>query len=314
MDSKTYVFGEQGSTGVLSALAPFLQKSGIDPSVLALMNNRNNGFGEGGWFMWIIFLFFLMGWGNNGWGNRGNGSGLANEINNDYGRDLLMQAINGNRTAISELATNLNCSTGQIQTAINGVMSQVQSVASQVGQSGLQVINAIQSGNQTIAAQLADCCCKTQNAITTQGYESRLATQEQTAILGSKVDGGTSQITQAIANQTTLINDKFCQLEMREMQSKIDALREKNSTLVSQLSNEHQTAQVLAGQQAVVAPLQTSLADLTARLTKIESTLPPTVAVPYPQLQAYNPEVARAAAYGAYAADSVYGVRSTSGC
>lgn len=314
MDSKTYVFGEQGSTGVLSALAPFLQKSGIDPSVLALMNNRNNGFGEGGWFMWIIFLFFLMGWGNNGWGNRGNGSGLSNEINNDYGRDLLMQAINGNRTAISELATNLNCSTGQIQTAINGVMSQVQSVASQVGQSGLQVINAIQSGNQTIAAQLADCCCKTQNAITTQGYESRLATQEQTAILGSKVDGGTSQITQAIANQTTLINDKFCQLEMREMQSKIDALREKNSTLVSQLSNEHQTAQVLAGQQAVVAPLQTSLADLTSRLAKIESTLPPTVAVPYPQLQAYNPEVARAAAYGAYAADSVYGVRATSGC
>jgi hypothetical protein len=28
------------------------------------MQGRNNdGFGEGGWFIWVIFLFFLMGWG-----------------------------------------------------------------------------------------------------------------------------------------------------------------------------------------------------------------------------------------------------------
>jgi len=71
--------------------------------VMAMMNNKNGFGGEGSWFIWVIFLFFLMGWGNNGWGNNnGNGSlPLANFLNNDNGRELLMSAIQGNGTAIS---------------------------------------------------------------------------------------------------------------------------------------------------------------------------------------------------------------------
>lgn len=59
--------------------------------------------------MWVIFLFFLMGWGGNGFGFGNGRGGLANEINNDYGRGLLMDAIGGNRNALSNLATQLNC-------------------------------------------------------------------------------------------------------------------------------------------------------------------------------------------------------------
>nr|DAM35304.1 MAG TPA: hypothetical protein [Bacteriophage sp.] len=65
--------------------------------------NRNNGFGgEGSWFMWVIFLFFLMGWGGNGWGGFGGNRTpeLGNMLNNDAGRELLMQAIQGNQSAI----------------------------------------------------------------------------------------------------------------------------------------------------------------------------------------------------------------------
>jgi len=142
---------------------------------------NNSGFGgEGGWFMWVIFLFFLMGWGGNGWnglGNRGT-EGLTNQINNDYGRDLLLQAINGNATAISQLATTLNCDVNAIQDAINSVNSNVSNVSNQVGLSSQQVINAIQSGNQTIAAQMAQCCCDNKLLVTNQGYESRIATLE----------------------------------------------------------------------------------------------------------------------------------------
>jgi hypothetical protein len=49
MSEKTYVFdGGSSSNGIISALAPMLQSKGIDPGVLALMNN--NGFGgNGGW-------------------------------------------------------------------------------------------------------------------------------------------------------------------------------------------------------------------------------------------------------------------------
>ena len=70
MESKTYAFGNEGTGGnnLLGLLAPLLQQSGVDPNVLLAMKNNGNGMwcGEGGWFMWVIFLFFLMGWGEDG--------------------------------------------------------------------------------------------------------------------------------------------------------------------------------------------------------------------------------------------------------
>ena len=152
-EEKTYVFGEgAGNNGILSLLGPMLSQRGVDPNVLLAMQGRNNdGFGEGGWFIWVIFLFFLMGWGGNGFGNNGAG-GLGNQLNNDYGREMLLQAINGNGNAISQLATTLNCDINAVQSAINSVQSQIQSVGNQVGMSGQQVINAIQAFQaQTIA-------------------------------------------------------------------------------------------------------------------------------------------------------------------
>lgn len=266
-EEKTYVFGDAaGSNGMLSLLGPLMQQRGIDPSVLLAMRN-NDGFGEGGWFIWVIFLFFLMGWGGNGFGNRG---GLANEINNDYGREMLLQAINGNGNAIGQLATTLNCDINAVQAAINSVQSQIQSVGNQVGMSGQQIINAIQSGNCQIASQLASCCCDVREAITKQGYENQLATLNQTNILGSKID-----------QQTTLINDKFCQLEMREMQNKIDALREDKSALINQLSQEHQTNAIQAYQAQTIAPVNSALVTLQREIDSIKCKLPESVSVPY---------------------------------
>lgn len=266
-EEKTYVFGDTtGNNGMLSLLGPLMQQRGIDPNVLLAMRN-NDGFGEGGWFIWVIFLFFLMGWGGNGFGNRG---GLANEINNDYGREMLLQAINGNGNAIGQLATTLNCDVNAIQTAINAVQSQIQSVGNQVGMSGQQIINAIQSGNCQIASQLASCCCDIRESITKQGYENQLATLNQTNVLGSKID-----------QQTTLINDKFCQLEMREMQNKIDALREDKSALINQLSQEHQTNAIQAYQAQTIAPVSAALVTLQREVDSIKCKLPESVSVPY---------------------------------
>lgn len=274
-DSKVFMFPESNNS-MLSMLAPLLQQKGVDPNVL--LATKNNSFsGEGGWFMWVIFLFFLMGWGGNGWngfGNRNGTDGLANQINNDYGRDLLLQAINGNATAISQLATTLNCDVNAIQGAINSVNGNIASVSNQVGMSGQQVINAIQSGNQTIAAQMAQCCCDNKLLVTNQGYENRIATLEQTNQLGSRVDNGTSLITNAITNQTALINDKFCALEMRDMQSKIDALQEEKSTLQAHISNANQTSQIQNYIASVVNPIA-------AEVNAIKAAQPATVTLPY---------------------------------
>lgn len=319
MESKTYVFGNEGSTsnnGMLGLLAPLLQKQGVDPNVLLAMKGNNGFGGEGGWFMWVIFLFFLMGWGGNGWGGFGNNGrgGIANEINNDYGRGLLMDAIGGNRNALSNLATQLNCTEGQIQSAISALTSQVQSVGNQVGMSGMQTINALQQGNMQIAQQIANCCCQTNNNITTQGYENKLAICHQTHAINDNANANALMLRDTNQSNHLALMGKLDQMQTQAMQDKLDALREKNSALVAQISNEHQTQALQAYQAQIITPVNAALAALQAEVAGIKCKLPNTVSVPYPQLKTYNPEVFQAAAMGAYAGDVAANAASTVGC
>lgn len=320
MESKTYVFGNEGSTsnnGMLGLLAPLLQKQGVDPNVLLAMKGNNGFGGEGGWFMWVIFLFFLMGWGGNGWGGFGNNGrgGLANEINNDYGRGLLMDAIGGNRNALSNLATQLNCTEGQIRSAISALTSQVQNVGNQVGMSGMQTINALQQGNMQIAQQIANCCCQTNNNITTQGYENKLAICQQTHSINDNANANALMLRDNNQSNHLALMGKLDQMQTQAMQDKLDALREKNSALVAQISNEHQTQALQAYQAQIITPVNAALAALQAEVAGIKCKLPNTVSVPYPQLKTYNPEVFQAAAMGAYAGDvAAANAASTVGC
>lgn len=273
---------------MLGMLAPLLQKNGLDPNLLLAMNNKGNGGfgGEGGWFMWVIFLFFLfplMGRGGL-WGGNGENGGLGaipNLINNDNGRELLMSAIQGNGQAINTLATNLNCSVGQIQQAINGVMSQVQQVGNQVGQSSMQIINAIQQGNCQIAQQIASCCCENRLAIcqqtnTLQTAINGVATGQERgfASLAFENERQTCALKGAINDSTQAILAGQRAAEMREMQNKIDHLREENSTFKSSAM----TSQIVA---QATAPLGAALSDLSSRLAKIECAQPPTFPMPY---------------------------------
>lgn len=283
-ETKTYVFGSEGASGsggMMSMLAPLLQKNGLDPNLLLAMNRNNGAFGgEGGWFIWVIFLFFLMGWGGNGWGN-GNRPGLANEINNDYGRSLLMEAIGGNRNAISNLATQLSCSEGQIQSAIAALSTQMQNVGNQVGMSGMQVINALQQGNMQIAQQIAQCCCDNKMAIcqqtnTLQTAINNVATGQERGFSSIAYDTQrqTCELNSAIKNSTQLILDGQRAAEMREMQNKIDLLREENSAYKSSAM----TSQIVS---SAVAPLNAAMAVLQGEVAGIKCKLPETVTTPY---------------------------------
>lgn len=283
-ETKTYVFGSEGASGsggMMSMLAPLLQKNGLDPNLLLAMNRNNGAFGgEGGWFIWVIFLFFLMGWGGNGWGN-GNRPGLANEINNDYGRSLLMEAIGGNRNAISNLATQLSCSEGQIQSAISALSTQMQNVGNQIGMSGMQVINALQQGNMQIAQQIAQCCCDNKMAIcqqtnTLQTAINNVATGQERGFssIAYETQRQTCELNSAIKNSTQLILDGQRAAEMREMQNKIDLLREENSAYKSSAM----TSQIVS---SAVAPLNAAMAVLQGEVAGIKCKLPETVTTPY---------------------------------
>lgn len=274
-----------GSTGTMNGLLsmiPSLLTSALggnkmDPNlVAALMNGRENQdrFGGAGcWWMWILLLFFLFGgrgFGNN-WANGEHPliNGLPSQLNGDAGRELLMQAIQGNRSAIEQISNALNCNFNQLNNSVCSIQRAIDNVAGQVGMSTQSIINAVQSQGCTIGNQISTCCCNlqglinqstcaTQNMITNQGYENRLETLNQTNTLQSNINAGfansneraTSQfnvLSAKIDAQTNIINDKFCDLEKRELQHTIDQLREeKNANAISALLQ--QQSQNLVGQ------------------------------------------------------------------
>lgn len=184
---------------------------------------------------------------------------------------MLLQAINGNGSAISQLATTLNCDINAVQASLNSLGMQIQSVGNTVGLSSQQIINAIQAGNCDIASKLASCCCELKTIVNNQGYENRLATLDQTSTIVGKID-----------QQTTLINDKFCQLEMREMQNKIDTLRDEKATLKTELSQKAQN-EYFAG---IVYPISKALTELRSDFDCFKSHLPETVTLPYSSVTA----------------------------
>lgn len=240
---------DRGFDAGLAALMQNANKGNMDPAALMAMMNNNGGMGGNGcWWIWIILLFFVWGgWGGNGFGNRGGeASQLASQLNTDANTNLLMQAINGNKEAISTLSNTLNCDINSVQSALNTINTSVSQIACDTKLSGAQVINAIQSGNASLASQLASCCCDVRNAITTQGYESQLAIVNQTNTLTSNANTQFNILGAKIDAQTQIINDKFCQLEMREMQNKIDSLRQENTQLALAASQQAQTANIVS--------------------------------------------------------------------
>lgn len=260
----------------------YVQNAGIDPGVAALLQNankgnmdpaalmammNNGGFGGNGgwWWIWIILIFFCWGgFGGNGFGRNGNdASRLASQLNNDANTNLLMQAIQGNKDSISSLANTLNCDINAVQSALNTINASVSQIACDTKLASQQVINAITSGDANLASKLAECCCTTQRSIdsvnlniTKMGYENQLANCNQTNVLQNAITGGFNSLMQDNASkfniigakidaQTQIINDKFCQLEMREMQNKIDSLREDKAALQLSASQQAQTANIV---------------------------------------------------------------------
>lgn len=257
---------DRGFDAGLAALMQNANKGSMDPAALTAMMNNNGMGGNGGWWwIWIILIFFCWGgFGGNGFG-RGNNeaSRLASELNTDANTNLLMQAINGNKEAISTLSSTLNCDLNSVQAALNQINAGVSQVSCDTKLASCEVINAIGSGNATLASQLASCCCDVResisgvnNNITKMGYENQLSVCNQTNTLQNAITGGFNNLIQDNATkfnilgskidaQTQIINDKFCQLEMREMQNKIDALRDDKQTLQFAASQQAQTANIV---------------------------------------------------------------------
>ena len=283
----------------------------IDPSLMFALS-QNGGFGNNGGWMWMMFMWILFPWlfNGNGFNGMGGNGFLANQLNNDAGRDLLLQAINGRADALGQLSQILNTNVSSVQNAVNLVQSAVQSVGAQVGLSGQQVINSIQAGNASLSQQLCQCCCENRLAIANQtnALQSQMAANhsastllasqnhaedmlqraqaeaadqlavcQQTNSLGSQADRNTNSILNAIAGQNTLITKEFCDLKERELQNKINTQGDIITQLRNQISNDHQTLQFNAAFHA-----------LDDKIDAIAAKQPSTVPVQWPNIVAAN--------------------------
>ena len=314
MSDKTFVFtpevqGGGGLNSILAMIPGLMKGNGLDANMVAALmsgkNNQENWGGAGCWWIWIILLFFVFGWGGNGFGGFGNrnGGGLPAELNGDAGRELLMNAIQGNGTAINQLASSLNCSTQQLQGAICNLQGAMDKIGGQIGMSSQQIINSVQSLGCQIGQQIASCCCDVRTAIERQGAETRLQNCQDMNILTNTMNSNTLTLRDGNLESTRAIIAKLDAMEARHCQEKIDGLTAQNLALQGQISQANQNNYFAATVQAATAPIVNRLNALQGDVDGIKCKLPPTVAVPYPQLQAFNPECFRAAAYGAFAGD-----------
>ena len=240
----------------------------------------------------LAIIASMFGWGGGngfgGWGNNGGSAqiaALSSQLNTDSGRELLMNAITSQgeaqRSAVQNLATMVGQDFNLLNSGVQNVQNALATIAANQGMNVMQVVNAIQSGNCQLANQFSQCCCQTQKQILEQGYQSQIATLNQTNQLGSQADRNTNSLLNAINAQTVAMNDQFCQARERDMQAKIDTQADIITQLRGQIDNANQTAQITGYVNSLIAPLQ-------AKVTEIADKQLPTVPVQWPQIQAVN--------------------------
>lgn len=285
------------------------QANNILPWMLAAGNGGFGGFGGNGWLPGMLLgsglgyggfgglgggglatggIGFLLGllFGNGNFGNilggGGNGAGfLSNQIDNNAGRELLMNAINAQGEASRAAVQNLATMTGQdfnlLNSDVESLKSALSTLALQQAVSVPQIINSIQSGNASLASQLCQCCCENRLLTSEQGYQAQIRTIEQTNQLGSQADRNTASIVGAINGLHTDMTREFCDVKEREMQAEIN----RQAEIITQLRNEADNARQTSAFAAMLAPIN-------AKLVEIESKQPNTVPVQWPALTAVN--------------------------
>ena len=235
-----------------------------------------NEFGDGSW--WILLLFILLG--NGGWGNGFGGYGgfdnnlypwmnQSNQINGGF-RD---QMING---SINEIQNSITGGFGDVQNALcsgfAGVNSQM--YANQIAdmERSFAAQTAQTAGMNALQAQLAQCCCD--NRAATADLKYTVATEncaDRTAALNN-----TRDIIDAQTRGTQAILDKLCALELDGVKGQLAQAQRENVGLQNQLN----MATMQASQAAQTAAFQQGLnSEVDALYSRLSNCPVPTVPV-----------------------------------
>lgn len=200
-------------------------------SDIAAVSGNNNGFGwgDGGWFIWIILIFAIFGGWGNGFGYGGNSGGQIGDnyvLASDFA--TIQRQLSDGFSSIERKGDTINAGLcdgfyAQNTTMLNGFNNLSQGIANStynltnsIQQNGYETRNAItqaqiaemQSFNGVNAA-IKDCCCQTQQNIK-------------------------DAVTQGVFNTNTLqgaIKDSACANEKAVMQNRFDMAQYNCSTL-----------------------------------------------------------------------------------
>lgn len=297
---------------------------GTDSALWATLATRNNDMmpmmammngGMGGqwnnpfiYLVWMMYAQRMFGWGDNGFGGgqgaqnievQGQLAAIREQLNSNQATGVIMDAIKGNSSQIGQLATQLNCDFNTLNSSICDVKAGVDKVAGAVGFSAERVINAVQSGDCQLANQLSECCCTIRDAITRQGYESQLATVNQTNVLqkdlstiNTTVERGfsatafenakqTCDLQKSLADATSQILAGQRAAEMRELQRD---LAERDREIAKKdviINNGQQTAMFSQMIGQATAPIAAAVNNLQSDVNGIKCKLPETATIPY---------------------------------
>ena len=198
-----------------------LTSSEMTPADIRAVSGGNGwgGFGDGSWWLAILFLFALGGgWGFGGWGNGGGFGGAGaqgaltrEDLSAEMGFHDLTNSVNGIQGDISNLLFTLN----------NGMQNGFN--ATQVAT--MQGFNGVTAGLNSLGQQFQNCCCQTQRAI--DGINYNMATN--TASLQNALCNQTRDIIDSQNAGTRAILDYLCQDKIRTLQSENQALRFQSS-------------------------------------------------------------------------------------
>ena len=224
-------------------------ENGLSAADVAAVTGNNGGFGnwgDGSFWIIVLFLFALMGnWGGNGFGGNGGGA-MPYVINNDVQRGFDQSAIMGGITGLSSTMTN-GFANAEISRC-NGQTNILQTLA------GNQMANM--QGFYDMTSSFQNCCC-----------ENRLATADVKYLIANEA-AATRANTDA---KVQVVMDKLCQLEMDgikqnyenrigNMQNEIDSLRAAINSANGVASQNAQTAAIIANNEAQTSILESHLA------------------------------------------------------
>ena len=119
-------------------------------------NNNGNGFWNGDDIQAVIIFALIFGWGNNGIGGFGGGQGSA--VNYTLASDFA--------TIQRQLSDGFNSVNNALDTQNTGICNLGYTNLELTNQTNMNMMN----GFNQVQAQLADCCCKTQQGIKDTQY------------------------------------------------------------------------------------------------------------------------------------------------